>query len=411
MHTLRPTRHLLSAVLSLTVVLAACTDTPSAPDLMETEPTGLLQGRIVSPGLSTFADIEARITWGDLTLSAPVQADGAFDIEVPLSVGGLGTLTLEPGVFAPVHPGWALVGTGDLDAGRGTLVLAPRSWTPSTGDYAGVEVPIDPEMAADTRVMPSFWGFFFPYEQNGFSQNVTDRTTWSGELRSWPMEAYPIPVALDRLGSNTPISDADSVAFWTHVDRMEQALGFDAFQPTPLEDVQILSGTRRAAEAILVRVDTAQAIAGYGIVSRPEPQLWSFATDARTWSGNFAERVSIVSADIAYGIVGLASTDGFADQGLVIHEMMHTLGAGHGCSWASVQTYCASLKSDIPTPADVGHLLAMLEMRALEREYGSRFGVFASVIGHRSVTLGLSPLPAPDLLYGPASAPEDWTNR
>jgi hypothetical protein len=87
---------------------------------------------------------------------------------------------------------------------------------------------------------------------------------------------------------------------------------------------------------------------------------------------------------------------------------MHVLGAGHGCSWASVQTYCASLLSDVPTAPDVAHLAVMLEMRALELEHDSRWGILASVFGHRVVTLGLTPVPGIDLTYGPASAPADW---
>ena len=80
----------------------------------------------------------------------------------------------------------------------------------------------------------------------------------------------------------------------------------------------------------------------------------------------------------------------------------------HHSSWASVQTYCTSLQSDVPTPPDVAHLTVMMDMRALELEHATRWGILASVFGHRVVTLGLTPVPGIDLTYGPASEPSDW---
>lgn len=141
-----------------------------------------------------------------------------------------------------------------------------------------------------------------------------------------------------------------------------------------------------------------------GEINRIEVQTYGLTADTTMWSGSSVLNVSVVSADITYGIVRLGSNELFADRQFVIHEIMHVL----GCSWVSVQTYCASLQSDVPTPPDVAHLAVMMEMRALELEHGSRWGILASVFGHRVVTLGLPPVPGIDLRYGPASAPSDW---
>ncbi len=407
MHAAPPPKRLRFALLVWAVVMAACADEEPGPQDVVL-PFGTLQGQVVTAAQATFGDVTARVVWGSQDITAEVQSDGTFDVEVLDAVSGFGMLTIEPGPSEPVHPAWVLLSPGDVDGGRGTVVLAPKTWTAESGAYAGIEVPIDPELAADGRVMPSFWGFFFPFVQDGFLQTVTDNTEWAAAFRGWPEGSFPIPVALDRLGSNGGIAADDSVSFWEHVEMMEAALGWDAFEPTPLEDVRILGGTRRPADAIIVQLDTTVAIRGVGVINPPEMRTYSLSADARTWSGTNVQNISVVSADITYGIVRFENQEAFADRQLVIHELMHVLGAGHGCSWASVQTYCASLQSDVPTPPDVAHLAVMMEMRALELEHRSRWGLLASVFGHRVVTLGLTPVPGVSVQYGPASAPQDW---
>ncbi len=394
-------------LLFLGLGVTACGDEPAGPEDLG-PPFGTIQGTIVAPGVSTFSDVTARVTWGSETATAAVAADGSFIVSISDPVSGFGSLTIEPGFGEPIHPGWVLLTPGDVDGGSGTVVLAPRTWTIEGGDYAGTVVPIDPELAADSRVLPSYWGFYFPFSQQGFLQTVTDNQQWAGEIRSWPQSAFPIPVALDDIGSHVEFSDADSLTFWSHVDRMEDALGFDAFEPARVEELQLLSGTRRANQAILVQVDEALEPRGTGRVSPPDPQIYSVSADARTWSGTRVQSFDMLSADIRYGVVKLREIDFVEDQQLVIHELMHILGAGHGCSWASVQTYCASLLSDVPTPPDVAHLAVMSELRTLELEHRTRWGVLASVFGHRVVTLGLSPIPEITLIYGPISKPSDW---
>ena len=49
------------------------------------------------------------------------------------------------------------------------------------------------------------------------------------------------------------------------------------------------------------------------------------------------QRSRIVAACVDMWAAFKSSTQ-LEDRQLVIHEMMHTLGAGHGCAWPSVQT-------------------------------------------------------------------------
>ena len=387
--------------------MSACgNEAPSPQDVVL--PFGTLHGRVVTPAETTFDDVIARVVWGSQEVTGTVQADGTFDVDITGPVSGYGTLTIEPGASEPMHPGWILLSPRDVGAGRGTVVLAPKTWTAESGEYAGMEIPIDPELAADGRVMPSFWGFYFPFSQSGFLQTVTDDATWAGEFRAWPQDAFPISVALDRPGSDQDITSSDSVAFWRHIEVMEAALGWDAFAPTHIDELRIRDDGRTPADAIVVQLDASVATRGVGEINPSDVQTYGLTTDATLWSGTNVRNVSAVSADITYGIIRLEKQELFNDRQLVIHELMHVLGAGHGCSWASVQTYCASLQSDVPTPPDVAHLAVMMEMRALEVEHGTRWGILASVFGHRVVTLGLTPVPGIDLTYGPTSTPSDW---
>lgn len=385
------------------LLLTACDGAPSGPDL-PLEPVGAVKGQLHRVGEGGFADLRARVTWGDQVETAPVEDDGNFSVDLFAEVSGFGVLTIEPGPASDLHPAYVLLSPGDV-GGTGRIVMLPQRWTLPSGAYAGTVVPIDPEMAADGRVMPSFWGFFFPFRQEGFLQIVTNSFTWAGDLRTWPEDVFPIPVALDRAASTAPVSAADSVAFWTHVATMEEALGRDVFRPAAVEDVQILGGFRRARNAVLVQIDTLQSVDGYGDPNTPDAWTWLFAADGGVWSGTHIERVELGSADMNGARILLKSAALLSDRRTVIHELMHVLGAGHGCSWASVQTYCASLATDIPTAADVAHLEVLEAARRTEIQVRSRWGIMAAVMGHRSVTLGLTPVPRVGVVYGPASAP------
>jgi len=389
--------------MALVTVLGACSGEPAGPDLPP-EPVGTVLGQVHALGTTTFSGLTARVTWGDQVESAAVQADGSFAVALFDDVEGFGALTIEPDATAGLHAAYVVLSPGDLDA-RGRIALVPARWTLASGDYAGTEVPIDPDLAADSKVMPSFWGFFFPFRQQGSFQVVTNSGLWAGDLRTWKPGLFPVPVALDRPGSNAGITEADSIAFWTHVETMEMALGRNVFEPTPIEDVTILGGSRRARNTVLVQIDTAQLLDGYSNTNTPDPWTWLFSADVGSWSGSPVSRIELGSADMNGARVLLRSSDLLSDRRTVIHELMHALGAGHGCSWASVQTYCASLATDVPTPADVAHLEVLEAMRELEASIQSRWGIMSAVMGQRTVTLGLPTIPPPDVVWGPGSAP------
>jgi hypothetical protein len=396
-----PAPALLVAAVAL---LGACGVEPAGPNLPP-EPQGYVSGRVHALGTvsSSGSGLTVRVAWNGHARSVTVASDGSFAVPVFGDMSGFGALTIEPDADAGVHAAYVPITPGDV-GGQLHLALVPRRWTIRAGDYAGTSVPIDPDLAADSRVMPSFWGFYFPFTQEGALQTITSASLWSGELRTWPAKAFPVSVVLDRPASNAKIEARDSAAFWAHVETLEAALGRDVFEPATLDDVPILSGTRRALNTVLVQVDTAQAVEGYGDADAPDAWSWHFGADAESWSGSPVRRVEAGSADMNGARLRLRDPQLLSHRRIVIHELMHVLGAGHGCSWASVQTYCASLATDIPTPADVAHLEVLEAVRALEATTGARWGLLAAVMGHRAVTLGLPPVPGPSLVYGPGAA-------
>lgn len=384
------------------LAMVACGNEPAAPGLDEEPQPRLIIGTVHAPGMTTFTGLTARVSWGPLSGTSAVNADGSFAVPILGEVAGFGQLTIEPDADAGVNPAWVLLTPGDLDQ-QGRLVLLPARWTLDAGTHAGTVIDIRPDLATDTRVLPGYWGSFFPFRQEGFLQTVLDNTQWTGAFSTWPEGALPIPLALDRPGSDQALTAADSAAVWGHVEAMEDAFGRDLFRPAPVSEVVILGGVRRADGALLLQLDSTLASRGLGNVDNADGRTWTLTADASTWSGGPVQRVGFISEDITGARIAFRDAGLLSDRGVVVHELMHILGAGHGCSWPSVQTYCDSLRTDLPTAHDVAYLEVLEAARALEKDVGTRWGLLSAVVGARVVTLGHPPIPAPALVYGPSN--------
>lgn len=385
-------------------VLAGCGE-PSGPEFTPDETASrAVIGQVHALDDESVSGMTARVRWSGQDVSAAVAADGSFAVPLEDEVTGFGQLSIEGPESGGLNPAWVLLLPGDVNA-LGRIVLVPSRWTVEAGTRAGSVVDIRPDLATDTRVMPSYWGTFFPFRQQGYLQTVLDPTQWTGAFSTWASDGLPIPVAFDRIGSDAPFSDADSAAFWGHVDAMEEALGRDVFEPTPVDSVQILGGTRRADGAILIQLDSALASRGVGDLEAGDGRTWSLTADASEWSGGPVQRVSFISEDITGARIRFHAAEALHDRALVVHELMHTLGVGHGCSWPSVQTYCESLRRELPTAHDVAYLEVLEAIRDLERDVGTRWGLVAATLGARAVRLGEGPVPDIELVFGPSSAP------
>ncbi|SVD90127.1 uncharacterized protein METZ01_LOCUS442981, partial [marine metagenome] len=132
MHPAPPSKRPRISLLILAVLIAACADEKPGPQDVVL-PFGTVQGQVVTAAQATFGDVTARVVWGSQDITAEVQSDGTFDVEILHAVSGFGMLTIEPGPSEPVHPAWVLLSPGDVDGGRGTVVLAPKTWTAESG--------------------------------------------------------------------------------------------------------------------------------------------------------------------------------------------------------------------------------------------------------------------------------------
>ena len=352
----------------------------------------------------SVAGLTARVRWDGMDERSPVEADGSFLVALPDSARGFGFLTIEPDASAELLPAWVLLTPGDA-GGKGNVVLLPRTWTVAEGQHAGAVVDIDPDMAADASVLPSYWGFQYPFRQDGFFQAILDRTLWTGTIRTWPAGSFPLLVAIDREGSRgASFTAADSVLLWQQLDRIEHALGRDAFRPARIEEIELNPASRKPQGAVLVQFDTTQSFQALGRPDTDRNYTWLLGADTWQWSDNEIRRMDVASADIVGGAAIFRSRDLLGDRQLVAHIFMHILGAGHGCSWVSVQTFCASKQVDLPSPEDVAYLEVLEMAREMEKEFRTRWGVVAAVAGFRTVTLGLPPLPVSNVVFGPNAA-------
>lgn len=239
---------------------------------------------------------------------------------------------------------------------------------------------------------PAYWGFTFPVDQAGRRQTVVDSTRWSGALVTWPGDAFPLPVALDREASDPPFAAADSARLWTGLDALEAALGRDLFRPVPRSELPATEDGGRVPGAVLVRLDSTLTLRGRAGVDSADPD-WVRIESVGAWSGSEVTRLAVVSSDARAGWMRFGASQHLEDAGLVMHEAMHVLGVGHGCSWPSLQTYCESLTAGAPTADDVAHLEVLEAARAAEKALDTRLGILPAVFGDRALRLGLPPVP------------------
>ena len=220
------------------------------------------------------------------------------------------------------------------------FLLIPRFWRIAGGTYGGTDVPVDLRGATTPGCsMPTCSAFF--------SREDTARGRRPG-IPVWMSHSLPLRVALSPEGGAV-LNARDSAAFMSIAEALENDLGRKWFQPAQYDDVfDAPAGSQQGA--IIVTIDPGLASIGRGI-----------------WASQRGEIVA--------GVIYLQSARFVrqaASLGVVVHEIMHTLGFGHTCSWRSVMAgeQCMRLRARSPTPPDVAHAQLLLRLRDLELRYG-----------------------------------------
>jgi hypothetical protein len=320
-------------------------------------------GKVIPADEGSLAGVWVFVRGAGVADSVPVDSAGNFSL--PLPAGAAGD-TLEVAVDAAdpaarrYHPALVRLPRGEL-AGEHGFVLVPRVWTIPAGTYTGMRVEISLERAFRRTCR----------DCTAFYRRGSDPWTGPRDLvRTWPESVYPLRVAFDREAPGGRISARDSVDFWRAAEAMEAVFGADLFRPASYREA-LWSQEDAAEDVVLVQVDHSIRASGIGITSA---------------YGN----------EIVYGEVRVkwASLIG-ADDGehLVAHELMHSLGLGHTCSWQSVvaDSRCGAQRSPVPTPHDVAYAQLVRRVRQLQRVHGARWALWAARSGERTYILGLPP--------------------
>lgn len=312
-----------------------------APAPGAAQDTARVVGRVVAADGGSVARARARVVGEWFEDAVPVDSAGGFSLPLPrVSRGDSVDLVVEAG--EGYHRALARVAVEDAGAEHG-FVLVPRGWTVPSGAYAGARVEIDLR-AAFTPVCRGCSGFY--------------RRGSPHSLRTWPGRAFPLRVAFDREWSGARITARDSAAFWRVVEEMEEVFGSDLFRPAPIGET--FTGEESPEDVILVVVDPSLRSAGLGMVSS-------------------------LGSDITFGEVYLKWPGLISDprEGeVVLHELVHTLGLGHTCSWRSIMAVpsrCPGLRASTPTPEDVAHAQLLQRVRELQRTHGARWGLDAAL--------------------------------
>lgn len=308
-----------------------------------------LTGSVLAADSGSTAGLVATYSLGG-TSASPIDAAGAFSLQVPVSSLAYSILIdAEPGSSRRYLPSLLDVPSGDRVTPF-TVMLVPTEWQVRGGTYD------------DARRAISMLDAFEPPCQDETDSNCNGYFPWywSDIPRIWPASALPIPVAFDHVESTAPISAADSTAFWQALDRMNADLGRPTFRPATVSSLP--GGT---ATGISVRVDsTLTGSTGYA-------NWW--------WDAN---------GDLYRATVRLRTAAAFGNSRLVAHEMLHTLGHSHTCSFPSVMGGYGCAMNDGMSVDDVAYAQVGERLRRVLEAALPRFGIAAARAGEAAVLSG-----------------------
>jgi hypothetical protein len=295
-----------------------------------------------------------RIAAAAGTAAATVAADGSFVVQATVS-GDTVDLVIDVGAGMPRSTLPSLIRVPSRSAVAVSAVLVPARWTISGGSYDGqtVDISLDAAFRAPCSTAGDInCDGFFP-------------AAWHGGIKMWPLAAYPVPVALDRTRSHAQITAADSAEFWGIVHRMHDDIGTVTFRPARLADLT-LAADGRPLDAIVIRVDT--TLTGFG-----------------AWTNWWWD----AGGNMYAAVVRTATLARLRSGPLMTHELLHTQGFKHSCSWTTVMGGYGCGSSNRLSAADVAHAQLARRVRETQRSAGAAHGLTAALQGERVVLAGL----------------------
>ena len=208
------------------------------------------------------------------------------------------------------------------------ILLIPHAIVPDSGTYAGTRFAVDLNEAftpvcttQSDQNCQSYWPSYF---LNG--------------IKTWADAARPVPLAIDRTTGNP--TAADSTAMWASIRAMEADLGRSLYTPA------------------LFKGYTSPGYTTGMVLASLDPTVAPF-TGYTNWSWD-------AQGALYQAKVRLASSQIFANQSMVTHELNHALGFHHTCRWATVMGGYGCPQQGRLTPNDVAyyHLADVVRKRA-----------------------------------------------
>jgi hypothetical protein len=308
------------------------------------------------------AGLQVTLRAGGSSQSASVAANGSFQIQADLP-GDSVDLIIDTQGARTILPALLRLPAGTA-FGFTSIVLVPASWTVAGGRYDGETVDISLDAA------------FRPPCANGSDINCDGYypKAWFTGPKLWAPQARPAPLAFDHERTHQAIGAADSVTFWSFAARMNADAGMELFRPARSEEI-VVNTRNEPVNGILVRVDT--TLAGFG--------AWT------NWWWN-------ASGNLFAGLVKPRTLAHLRSGPLMTHELLHTHGLKHSCSWTTVMSGygnpCGA--SGILSLHDVAYLQLAYALDQRQRALGAQHALIPALQGERVVLRGLPP-------YAPAS--------
>jgi hypothetical protein len=345
--------------------LSACGESPARGPVEPTEPqprtmrvTGTVQALdgTVPPGL------QVTLT-GTPQVSAPVATDGRFTIEGRVQGDSVSVVVdVASGTVRQVLPALLRMATSHNPADL-RVVLVPLRWTITGGSQAGtvVDVSVDAAFRRPCNDVANInCDGFYP-------------AAWFAGIKLWNATSLPARLAFDHVRTHAAITAADSAQFWSIVSRMNADAGLELFRPAALDEV-VVNSAGTPLNGVIVRVDT--TLAGFGAWAN----WW--------WNAN---------GDMSAGLVRVRNHSALRNGSLMSHELLHTQGLKHSCSWATVMGGYGCGSTPGLSTDDVAYFQLARAVLEAQRARGAPHGLVAALQGERVVMRGLPLLSAGDL--------------
>jgi hypothetical protein len=414
------------------VAVAGVLNTPK--DSLRVDIYGVLHGTVYTMDDSPLPPLRAYSTNGGVTDSVDVNGNGTYRLKLTSHASGWASEVLIDAVnkgsrswfpaLIPVATDCsvrALPNCVGSDIGADiSFVLVPRQYRVTRGIYAGrtLAVDLNTAMSTSVRTGPSYL-FTSGSERAAITSGGAApalQNTYAAVEGFWLPDSFPISVAIHRscCSSRAVVAD-DSVQVMRALTTVQNTLGFQIWRAVndraDYKTDRVSSSTPN--RTLIFQFDTALtgAVTGGGgtgaiagtIAAPTTLMLQDFVITG--WRGSAVDHVTMSNTMSQAQVIGYnPSVAGALQQRVLIHEAMHTLGAGHGCRWASTQSYCGVTPSDtLPSFEDAAYLLLAMEVKAAAWKHRALHGLSAALFGQRAIMMGVDPVPAPWTLPEPGS--------